>query len=109
MNSQDDKDKELRRRERELEARERAIRLREIESEINQPLVPLHQTVKPQESEGSLKQWSGKLVTLGKYLAIVVAVVFSIRLVTWLASVIIIGAVAWVGYKLVFERDRDRR
>jgi len=109
MNSQDDKDKELRRRERELEARERAIRLREIESEINQPLVPLHESVKPQESEGSLKQLSRKLVPLGKYLAIVVAVVVSIRLATWLASVVIIGGLAWVGYKLFFERDRDRR
>jgi len=48
-------------------------------------------------------------VALGKYLAIVVAVVVSIRLATWLASVVIIGGLAWVGYKLFFERDRDRR
>lgn len=106
MNSQDDKDKELQRRERELQAREHAIRLRDLEAQINQP--PLSGTRKHQKPESSLKQRYGKLVKIGKFLAIVVAVVVSIRIATSLAAVILVGALAWVIYKLFFESDRNR-
>ena len=107
MNSPDDKEQQLRRREQELMDREREIRLRELESEINQP--PLHQTVKHQEKESPLKQRYGKLVKVGKFVAIVVAVVVSIKIATWLASVILVGAVAWVAYKIFFEGDRSKK
>jgi hypothetical protein len=107
MNSQDDQENELQRRERELQAREQAIRLREIEAQINQP--PLLQTVKHREPERSLKPWYGKLVNVGKFLGIVVAVVIAIRIATGLATVIMIGAVAWVGYKIFLEGDRSKR
>lgn len=105
MNSQDDQDNELRRREQELQAREHAIRLRELEAEIT----PLYQTVKHQEPESSLKRWYGKLVNVGKFLAIIVAVVISIKIATGLATVMMIGAVAWVAYKLFLESDRSKR
>lgn len=105
MNSQDDQDNELRRREQELQAREHAIRLRELEAEIT----PLYQTVKHQEPKSSLKRWYGKLVNVGKFLAIIVAVVISIKIATGLATVIMIGAVAWVAYKLFLESDRSKR
>ncbi|HEY9638756.1 MAG TPA: hypothetical protein V6D14_35560 [Coleofasciculaceae cyanobacterium] len=107
MNSQDDQEKELRRREQELQAREHAIRLRELESEINQPLV--HQTVKHREPESSLKRWYRQLVNVGKFVGIVVAVVVGIKVATWLATVIIVGGIAWVAYKLFFEGDRRSR
>lgn len=106
MNSEDDQENELRRREKELQARESAIRLRELESEINQP--SLHQTVKYQESEHTLTQWSAKLVNVGKFLAIIIAVVVSIKIATSLAAVIIVGAVAWVGYKIFWESENSK-
>jgi Flp pilus assembly protein TadB len=106
MNFRNDKHKELQRREQELQAREQEIRLRELEAEINQPA--LYQTVKHRDSKGSLKQRFGQLVTIGKFLAIVVAVVVGIKIGTWLASLIIVGSVAWVVYKLFFEGDRSR-
>jgi hypothetical protein len=105
MNSQDDQENKLRRREQELQAREHAIRLRELEAEIT----PLYQTVKHQEPESSRKRWYGKLVNVGKFLAIIVAVVVSIKIATGLASVIMVGAVAWVAYKLFLESDRSKR
>ena len=105
MNSQDDQENKLRRREQELQAREHAIRLRELEAEIT----PLSQTVKHQEPESSRKRWYGKLVSVGKFLAIIVAVVVSIKIATGLASVIMVGAVAWVAYKLFLESDRSKR
>ncbi|HEY9709530.1 MAG TPA: hypothetical protein V6D48_15100 [Oculatellaceae cyanobacterium] len=107
MNSPDNKEQQLRRREQELKDREREIRLRELETEINQP--PLHQTVKHQDKESSLKQRYGTLVKVGKFVAIVVAVVVSIKIATWLASVILVGAVAWVAYKLFLEGDRSKK
>ncbi|HEY9729560.1 MAG TPA: hypothetical protein V6D50_24185 [Chroococcales cyanobacterium] len=106
MSSQDDKDNELQRREQELQARERAIRLRELEAEINQPL--LYKTQKHQKPESLLKQRYGKLIKVGQFLALVIAVVVAIRIATTLAFVIMVGAVAWVAYKLFFQRDRAK-
>jgi hypothetical protein len=48
-------------------------------------------------------------VNVGKFLAVVVAVVIAIRIATGLATVIMIGAVAWVGYKIFLEGDRSKR
>jgi hypothetical protein len=107
MNSQDDRENELQRRERELKAREHALRLRELETEVNQP--PLYPTVKHQEPEKPVKPWYGKLVNLGKFLALIVAVVVGIKLATSLATVLIVGTGAWVGYKLFLESDRSKK
>ena len=107
MNSQNDNQNELQRREREIQERERAIRLRELEAEINQP--PLYQTQKHQPPESSRQQRYGKLVNVGKFLALLVAVAVSFKIATTLASVILVGAVAWVAYKLFFEGDRSKR
>ena len=107
MNFQNDQEQELRRREQELQARERAIRLRELEAEINES--SLYSTVKPQESESPLKQRYRTLVKVGQFSAIVVVVVVSIKIAAWLTNLIILGAVAWVGYKLIFDRDRFKK
>lgn len=107
MNSPDDKEQQLRRREQELKDREHEIRLRELDAEINQP--PLHQTVKHQTKESPLKRRYGTLVKVGKFIAIIVALVVGIKIATWLASVILVGAVAWVAYKLFFEGDRSKK
>ncbi len=108
MNSHNnDQEDEFQRLERELQERERAIRLREIEAEINQP--PLYQTQKQQPPESSLKQRYGQLVNIGKFLGLVVAVVVAFKIASTLASVILVGAVAWVAYKLFLERDRSKR
>lgn len=46
---------------------------------------------------------------VGSFLALVIAVVVAIRIATTLAYVIMVGAVAWVAYKLFFQRDRAKR
>ena len=106
MNSQNDHENELQRREQELHERERAIRLRELESEINQ--APLYQTQKHQPPESSPKRRYGKLVNVGKFLAIVVVVAVSFKIAAALASIILVGAVAWVAYKLFFGGNRSQ-
>ena len=107
MNSQNDNENELQRREREIQERERSIRLRELEAEINQP--PLYQTQKHQPPESSRKKRYKQLVNVGKFLALVVVVAVSFKIATTLATVILVGGVAWVAYKLFFEGDRKRR
>ena len=107
MNSQDDNENELQRKERELQERENALRLRELEAEINQP--PLYETAKHQESQSSLKRRYGQLINVAKFLGIVVAVVVVIKVGQTLAYVVMIGAIAWVGYKIFLESDRSKR
>ncbi len=106
MNSPNDKERELKRLEEDIKKREQALRLREMEAEINEP--PLYKTVKHEQSEGKLQQWGRKLVMLGKFLAIVLVVVVTIQVGIKLAYALIIGAIAWVGYKIFFESDRTK-
>lgn len=105
-NSENDKNNDIQRRERELEEREHAIRLRELEAELNQP--PLHKTVKYEKPESSLKRLSRQMLRVGKYIAIVVALVIGIKVASQLTTVIIIGSVGFVVYKLFFEGDRTK-
>lgn len=107
MDSNNNREAELRRREQELKEREHALRLRELEAEINQP--PLYETVKHQRSPNFLQNWSGQLVNVAKFLAIMVAVIVTIRIATWLTGVVIVGGIAWVAYKLFFASDRSQR
>ncbi|HAA29313.1 MAG TPA: hypothetical protein DCE56_18445 [Cyanobacteria bacterium UBA8553] len=106
MNFPDEQNQELQRREQELKAREREIRLRELEAEIKEP--PMHQTMKHQQQERSPQRWYGKLMNVGKFLVIVVAIVVAIRVATAFAYLIMLGAVAWVAYKIFFEGDRSK-
>ncbi len=107
MTSQNDQDNEFQRLEREIEERERAIRLRELEAEINEP--PLYKTQKHQPTESARQRQTGKLVNIGKFLLLVVAVAVSVKIAASLATIILVGGVAWVAYKLFFESDRSKR
>jgi Flp pilus assembly protein TadB len=107
MNSQDDNENELQRRERELQEREKALRLRELEAEIDQP--SLYETAKHQEPQSSLKRRYGQLINVAKFLAIVVGVVVVIKVGQTLAYVVMVGAIAWVAYKIFLETERSKR
>lgn len=107
MNSQNNQDDELKRRERALQEREHALRLRELEAELNQP--PISPTAKHQEPRGTLKTRYKQLVEVAKFVGIVVAVVIAVRIATWLATAVMIGGVAWIAYKLFFDGNRTKR
>lgn len=104
MNSPDNQPNELQRREQELRAREKALRLRELEAEISSVDPPLHRTVK-HEREDKLQSWKKKLIVGGKFFALVVAGIVSVKVATWLAGLVIVGAVIWFTYKLFFESE----
>jgi Flp pilus assembly protein TadB len=101
MNS---KDEEMRRREQEIQERERSLRLRELEAEISQP--PLIPTVKHQESKGSMNQRMKRAIEIGKFLGLIIGVVVAVKVGVLLAQVVLIAAVAFVGYKLFLSGDR---
>ena len=109
MDSHEDKEKQLQQREKEIEAREQAIRLRELEAEIYNNEPPLYQTTKQERSEGKFKIWLKKTVNIAKFFGIVIGVVVAVKIAYWLALVIMIGGVSWIGYKVFIEKDeRDR-
>lgn len=109
MNSPNDKDNELQKREQELAERERSLRLREMEAELYKVEPPVYQTAKHEPGETSLQRFSKKLVLAGKFLIIVMAVVVAVKVGTWLATAVIVGALAWVGYQLFFESDKTNK
>jgi hypothetical protein len=94
-------DEAFRRREKELEERELALRMRELESEINQP--PLHPTSKHQPPETKLQRWKKQATRIALFVGIVVGVIAVIRIAAVLSSIVLVGAIAFVIYKLVLE------
>jgi hypothetical protein len=105
MNSQNDQENELRQRQQELEERERAIRLRELEAEIQQLETPVYQTYQ-QKPEVSRKPWLNKLTNVGKFFALVVVTIISLKVASWLTGVVMVAGIAWIAYLLFFQSDR---
>lgn len=106
MNSSKNRDDELRRREKELQDREQALRLRELEAEINQP--PSLPTTKHGKSERTLKHRYRQVLNLVQFVGIVIAVVIAVRIATGLATVVMMGGIAWIVYKVFFQTDRRK-
>ncbi len=109
MNEELDKQKELEKREKELQERERQIRLREMEDELYKQEVqpPLYQTSQHNPPEKVSPRWYRKMIKAGKFAGIVIAVVAAAYIGVWLAAAILVMGVAWVGYKIMFEKERD--
>jgi Flp pilus assembly protein TadB len=111
MDSPDKKARELRHKEQELRKREQEIRLRELETEIDSS-VPEYRTSKYEEpdskvKEGQLQQWHRKLIAVAQFTGIVIAVVVAVRIATWLATVVIVGGIALIAYKMFFAEHKS--
>lgn len=98
--AQQNRQKELAEREREIAERERSLRLREMEMELYKAEPPMYQTIKQEPGESKLQRWGRQLKRVGKYALVVVVVFAAVRVGTMLASAVIVGAIAWVGYQL---------
>ncbi|MCT7957104.1 DUF3040 domain-containing protein [Laspinema palackyanum] len=109
MNDKRNPDKELAEREREIAERERSLRLREMEMELYKAEPPLYQTIKEEPVESKRQRWGRQLKRVGKYALVVVLVFTAVRVGTMLASAVIVGAIAWVGYKLFFDSDKPNK
>jgi hypothetical protein len=103
-NPHESREEELRRREETLKEREVDIRLRELESEVgSSPVLP---TSKHSRTDLKRQRWYRRLVAVGQFFLIVVAVIVAVRIAAWLASLLLILGVSWVIYKLFLEPDR---
>jgi Flp pilus assembly protein TadB len=110
MDSPDKKARELRHKEQELRKREQETQLRELEAEIDRS-VPEYRTTKYEEPDskvkGKLKQWRRKIIAVAQFTGIVIAVVVAVRIAFWLATVVIVGGIALIAYKMFFAEDRS--
>ena len=101
---------DLRQREADLRRREQEIRLRELEIEVNKTDPPVSPTVKHVEPKQK-KSWLRKFPKYAKFglmvFATFVVVKVATRLTLILVPMIIVGAIAFVGYKLYLEGDDD--
>ncbi|MEM1242732.1 MAG: hypothetical protein AAGI45_23115 [Cyanobacteria bacterium P01_H01_bin.26] len=88
------KEKDLQTWEATLREREINIRLRELEAELETSA----KAQKPVARSGGLP----KIVQFG---AIVVGVIVVVRLVTWLATLLLVAGLVWAGYKIFFDGD----
>lgn len=111
MNSKQNKDEELRSREQELARREQEIRLRELEAELHQPQPPVMPTSKLEPKKRKRPKWLRKVVNVSKFLGLVLGALILVRVASVLAwyavAAILVGAIAFVGYKLFLEDGKD--
>ena len=108
MNYPDKKARELRHKEQELRKREQEIQLRELAAEIDRS-VPTYLTSKYEEPDSQtnskLQQWRRKILAIAQFTGIVIAVVVTVRIASWLATALIVGGIALIAYKIFFEEE----
>lgn len=105
MKEEKDKKDELEQREKELQDRERQIRLQEMELELEkkEPPIIVPDIIEPEKKN---KLELRKLLKIGKFLGIVVAVVAAVYIGFWVAAAVLVVGIAWVGYKIIFDKER---
>jgi hypothetical protein len=102
---------DLQRRQQEIEDRERALRLREIEAELYQqapPQPPLYETVKHDPPATQKQALMKKITRVAAFFGIVIGVMVAVRIASMLGTVVIVGGIAFVIYK-IFVEERPRK
>lgn len=107
MNDSDEKARELRHKEQQLRKREQELRLRELEAEIERS-VPENITRKyekpdnnPQKSQ--LQLWRRKIIAISQFTGLAIIALVALRVASWLGTAVLVGAIAFIGYKILFE------
>ena len=109
MNSTDKKSRQLRHKEQELRKHEQETLLRELESAIDSS-VPAYLTIKydepDTETNSKLKQqWRRKILANAQFIGLVIAVIVVVRIASWLGTALVIGGIALIAHKALFEED----
>ncbi|NEP42333.1 MAG: hypothetical protein F6K35_25200 [Okeania sp. SIO2H7] len=110
MSDYQDREKELEKREQKLRERERQIRLREMEDELykqDKKEPPLYETSRHSPPEKTPPKWYRKMVKIGKFAGIVVAVAAAAYVGIWVAAAILVMGIAWVGYQIMFAKEKE--
>lgn len=112
MTSNHSQNEDLHRREQKLKDREMSVRLRELETEVystSEPTRDVEVVTDDLPKQFSFQRSLRKIVNAGQFLAIVVAVVVAVRIAVWLATAIMIGAIAYITYALFLKDDHSHR
>jgi Flp pilus assembly protein TadB len=109
MKSPEEHEQELQRIERELRQKETELRLRELDREVNQEPVKLYKTTKVKDQvkdqeKGQL--WKGKTILGLKLFGLGIVALIAVRVAAVFANVFIVGALAFAGYKIFFEKKK---
>ena len=109
MNATEKNSRELRHKKQELRKRKQEILLRELESEIDRAL-PTYLINKYEETDSQTnsklkQQWRRKIIATAQFAGIVIAVVFVVRIASWLATALIVGGIALIVHKTFFEEE----
>ena len=107
MNSPNQFEDASRQRENELREREHALRLRELEAELHQP-APLP-TSKHHEPMRSVQRWAKRAKHIAIFIGIVVVTMVTVKIATQLAAGVMVLGIAWVAYKIFFERNGSKK
>ena len=109
MNATEKDSRELRHKKQELRKQKQKILLRELESEIDRS-VPTYLINKYEETDSQTnsklkQQWRRKILAIAQFAGIVIAVIFVVRIAYWVATALIIGGIASIAHKTLFEED----
>ncbi|MGK7934078.1 MAG: hypothetical protein AB4041_21975 [Microcystaceae cyanobacterium] len=113
METHNDKQYEIERKEAELKAREQALRLRELEAELSQNKAsqepPISPTCKHEPSPNSLAVKWKKMVKFVKFLGFTLLGIALLRVGLmvglWLSYVVLAGIIGFIGYKIFLAED----
>lgn len=107
MNNPDEKARELRHKEQQLRKREQELRLRELEAEIERS-VPESITRKYNKSDDNTPQtqlqlWRRKIIAIAQFTGLAIVALVALRIASWLGTAVMVGAIAFIGYKILFQ------
>lgn len=114
MDSYDDKQKEIERKEAELKAREQALRFKELEAEIYQDNAsqdpPVSPTRKHDPSPSPLALKWKKMVKFVKFLGFTLIGIALLRvglmIGLWLSYAVLVGIIGFIGYRIFLAEDK---
>ena len=106
MKDPDEKARELRHKEQQLRKREQELRLRELEAEIERS-VPENITRKYDKSDNNtqnkLQLWRRKIIAISQFTGLAIVALVALRVASWLGTAVMVGAIAFIGYKIIFQ------
>ncbi|MBE9183299.1 hypothetical protein IQ270_00805 [Microcoleus sp. LEGE 07076] len=109
MNYPDQKARELRHKKQEMRKRQQEFLLSELAAEIDRS-VPAYLTSNYDEEQDSkpnsqIKQRRRKILAAAQFTGIVITVVITVRIASWLATALIVGVIALIAYKSFFAEE----
>ena len=109
MNSTEKKSRQVRHKEQQLRKHEQENLVRELEVAIDLS-VPAYLITNYNEPDtqanSKLKQrWRRKILATARFIGIIIAVIFVVRMASWLGTGLVIGGIALIVHKTFFEED----